>query len=452
MSRPVPPSVPAATPAPRAASVPAAPPAPAGPPVPAAPSAPAGPPAGIEAPVPAVLDPALRHAPALDGLRALAALAVIALHVGIYSGQVASSWLGIGQGGTLGPVLSRLTVGVPIFFVLSGLLLYRPFADAALDGRRGPSPVVYLWHRAVRILPLYWLVALVALALFSASTLSQPWPTIRTLGLLHIYEPGAIPLGITQTWSLATEVAFYVALPLLAVGLRWLVRRPHGWLSAFVVLEAITVVSVVLTHLPSAGPYPLASFWLPQYLGYFAAGIATAAWSARLTRSGGRPRLAVLVAARPWLSWLVAAGAYALVSTPLTGTTARYPTVAESLAEHALYLVVAVALVLPLVLADGRGPARVLSTRVPRYLGRISYGLFLWHMVVVESWLRIVDEPAGTASFAVLFPVAVLATVALAAASHALVERPARRLRPLVGRGRRLADAPAVPVPAAVEG
>jgi peptidoglycan/LPS O-acetylase OafA/YrhL len=375
-----------------------------------------------------ILDPAHRYAPALDGLRALAALLVIALHVGIYTGQVASSWLGIGAGGTLGPLLSRFTVGVPIFFILSGLLLYRPFAEAALDGRRRPSSLVYLWHRAVRILPLYWIVALVALLLFSTDSLTHLWPTVRTFALLHIYEPAAIPLGITQTWSLATEVSFYVLLPLLAIGLARLVVRPRGPLIAFLLLEAITVASQILTHLPSAGAYPLAAFWLPQYLGFFAAGIALAAWSAKLARSGQRPRLVVLLAERPWIGWLVALAAYVLVSTSLTGTTARYPTVVEALLEHGLYLVIAVGLVLPLI-----------------------YGLFLWHMVVVESWLRITDQQAGQADFLVLFPVTVALTIALATASYLLVERPARRLRGLVGQGSRRNQPTATPA-TAVEG
>lgn len=379
----------------------------------------------------AVLDPSRRHAPALDGLRAVAAVLVIALHVGIYSGQVASSWLGIGEGGTLGPVLSRLTVGVPIFFVLSGLLLYRPFAEAALDGRRAPSAVVYLWHRALRILPAYWLVALVALIAFG--TLGG-WPTLRTLLLLGIYEQNGLVTGITQTWSLSTEVLFYLLLPLLALGLARVVTRPRGALLAFLGLEAVTIVAIVVSHRAAAGDYPLAHLWLPEYLGYFGTGIALATWSARIARDGGPRGVAAAVARRPWLGWAAAVAAYVVVSTPLTGSTASYPTTAEALLEHGLYLVVATGLVLPLLVAPGRGPSRLLSAPVPRALGRISYGLFLWHMVIVEGWLRLTDETAGTADFGVLFPVALAGATLAATGSYLLVERPLRRLRPLAGR------------------
>ncbi|MEV0597829.1 acyltransferase [Streptomyces sp. NPDC050315] len=320
------------------------------------------------------MDTSKAYAPALDGMRAVAALLVIALHVGIYTGQVASSWLGIGHGGPLGWLLSRFTVGVPVFFVLSGLLLYRPYANAGRDGTPRPHAGRYLWHRALRILPAYWVVALVALVAFTPLVLGEPWPTVRTLALLHIYEPNVIPVGVTQTWSLATEVAFYAVLPLLALALHPLLRRPAAVFAALGLFELVSLVSIVATHVPAAGPYPAAVFWLPEYLGYFAAGMGLAVIAARGTGLGA-------VARHPWASWGVAVLAYAVVSTPLTGSTAAYPTVAEALLEHVLYLLIALALVAPLVLRTDRGPAPLLSRPAPAWLGRISYGLFLWHMV-----------------------------------------------------------------------
>lgn len=367
------------------------------------------------------------YVPALDGLRGVAAVMVMALHVGIYAGQVASSWLGIGEGGPLGVLLSRFTVAVPVFFVLSGFLLYRPYAAAGSARGARPATASYLWHRALRILPAYWAVTLVALLLFAPATLTQPWPALRALLLLHIYGEGGIPLGITQTWSLATEVAFYLALPLLALVFHPLLRRSAVALGALAGLEVVTIVSVVLTHLPSAGAYPAANFWLPEYLGYFAAGMALAVLSASGFRFGVLSRY-------PWLGWLVAALGYLVLSSPITGSTKYYPTVGEALLEHILDMVVAVALVLPLVVAPDRGPARPLQQGILAWFGRISYGLFLWHMVVVEGWFRLTDSAPGTASFAVLFPVTVVVTTVLAWLSHTLVERPARRLRGIFDR------------------
>src|SRR5436309_13587258 len=94
--------------------------------------------------------------PALEGMRAAAALLIIALHVGVFSGTIKTSWTGAKGAGRAGSVLSQLTVAVPIFFVLSGLLLYRAYADATLRDERQPALIPYLWRRALRIRPAYW--------------------------------------------------------------------------------------------------------------------------------------------------------------------------------------------------------------------------------------------------------------------------------------------------------
>jgi peptidoglycan/LPS O-acetylase OafA/YrhL len=375
---------------------------------------------------------------ALDGLRALAALAVIALHTGIYSGQVASGWLGIGHPGPLSVVLSRLTVAVPVFFVLSGYLLFRPYARAGRDGSAAPGAGRYLWHRALRILPVYWAAALTALLLFTRSELGRPWPAARTFALLHIYQQGAIPRGLAQTWSLATECAFYALLPLIALALRPLLRRPSpaAALAALVAVEALTLAWTAVTHLPwAAGSTAagLAVTWLPAYLGDFAAGMALALVSVR-AEHGRPPKVLRALRRAPYAAWGVALLAYVVVSTPLTGSTARPQNAGQAIAEQLLDLVAAAALVAPTALVPGRGPSRLLSRRLPAYLGRISYGIFAWHMIVVEEWMDRTSTRAGHAHFAVLYPSAVLGAVALAALSHALLERPARRLRGLGGR------------------
>src|SRR5260370_3130585 len=89
------------------------------------------------------------HQDALDGLRAVAAVAVLVTHVGGLTGYVLTgtpaSW-----------VVSRGNIRVPIFFVLSGLLLYRPWAAAALARPPAVRVTTYLRRRALRLLPPYW--------------------------------------------------------------------------------------------------------------------------------------------------------------------------------------------------------------------------------------------------------------------------------------------------------
>src|SRR4051794_6890563 len=94
--------------------------------------------------------PPLRIA-SLDGVRGLAALAVLTFHVQQFGG---------GHIPGISAILGSLNSGVVIFFVLSGFLLYRPFVRARRDGTR-PAVGRYFRHRAIRIVPAYWLALVV---------------------------------------------------------------------------------------------------------------------------------------------------------------------------------------------------------------------------------------------------------------------------------------------------
>src|ERR1700710_648212 len=87
--------------------------------------------------------------PAVEGLRAVAALLVVLVHVAFVAGLTSS------PGGT-GAYTARAEVGVGVFFVISGFLLYRPWVLAHRDGAAGPPLARFLVRRALRILPLYW--------------------------------------------------------------------------------------------------------------------------------------------------------------------------------------------------------------------------------------------------------------------------------------------------------
>jgi peptidoglycan/LPS O-acetylase OafA/YrhL len=116
-------------------------------------------------------------------------------------------------------------VGVTIFFVISGFLLYRPFVLAQLQEERLPRVRSYAVRRFLRIVPCYW-VALTVVALvlglddvFTASGI----PTYY--GFLQAYSDDTFAGGIGQAWTLCVEVAFYAFLPVWAVFMR-AVQRP----------------------------------------------------------------------------------------------------------------------------------------------------------------------------------------------------------------------------------
>src|SRR3954469_5255373 len=83
----------------------------------------------------------------LTGVRAVAATLVVATHAAYTTGKYTHGYIGL--------LYSRMEIGVPMFFVLSGFLLFRPWVQAAVNGRPAPSVRRYAWHRFRRIMPPY---------------------------------------------------------------------------------------------------------------------------------------------------------------------------------------------------------------------------------------------------------------------------------------------------------
>ncbi|MGV9535837.1 acyltransferase family protein [Streptosporangium sandarakinum] len=383
----------------------------------------------------------------LDGVRAVAAFAVLVFHVATETGAA----LAPGFGGAL---LSRGDVAVPIFFALSGLLLYRPFAASLLAGEAPVHVRSYLWKRALRILPAYWLTVAVALLLWSRDHLSDGWTWLKLLTLTQNYDThpwwfGLGPKGLAQMWSLSVEAAFYLALPLLAAGLAAFARRggpdtgarARRLLAGLAVLGAVSLVWTLLTYYPEYRPY--LNSWAPRSAIFFAVGMALAvvlAWD-RADPAGDSPasRFRRAASASPGSWWLVAALAYALAASPVTGT--RFLGIDgfwSGLFEIVLYAVVATCLLVPATLPPpGDSPVRLLlGNRVMAYLGRISYGVFLWQFVAIHLWYGFTGQRSFTGGFlANLVPITVI-TLAMAALTHRFVERPAYRLAHLRRRRR----------------
>ena len=349
--------------------------------------------------------------PMLDGLRAVAALAVLLTHVAFQTGEV--------QRGAGGALLGRFDAGVAVFFVLSGFLLHRPYARARLTGGRWPSTRRYAVRRAARILPAYWL-ALAAVAL----TTPVPAGVLGTHLWLGQTYTGPLLEGFTQTWSLCTEVAFYAVLPLLAAA----ARRWEGAVLAGCVAGTYAYIATVhLLDLPQR-----ALLWLPGHLDWFAVGMAVAVAAERLRAgvAGPAARLLAGLAQWPGTCWAAAGALLWLAATPLAGplTLAPLPGPA-ALTKEAAYALVGLLLLVPAALGPPTGGfAAVLGSPPARWLGRISYGVFLWHLLV----LRGVYEATGWAPFTGrMWTVALLTAagaVALAALSWELVERPLLRL------------------------
>ena len=365
--------------------------------------------------------------PLLNGYRAIAAFMVLTTHVAFNTGEILTP--------VLGPLLGRMDFGVTLFFLLSGFLLYRPWAIGAMTDTRGPALGTYALRRAVRILPAYWvMVAFVLLLLPEIQPVRwQAWPV--HLGLLHIYVPGFTIEGLTQTWSLATEVAFYAVLPLLAwvAGRR---RRGDATSSAnwqLIVIGACVAIGwgfTVLRVSGALGTSTMPGYWLPGFIDWFALGMACAVVQARLSLRGA-PRwmwsVRQVADSTPWCL-MIAAALYVIAATPLAGPLTFDPAQPNSLViKHVLYGLIAVLLLLPGFLGrwgDDSTWARILRSPIVVYLGTISYGVFLWHLVLLRFVQNTLNIPIFGGGFWLVWTLVVIVTIVFASASWFAIERP----------------------------
>lgn len=359
----------------------------------------------------------------LTGIRAVAALLVMLTHAAYTTGKYPQGYLGL--------VYSRAEIGVPIFFVLSGFLLFAPWVKAAAqaDGRRGPDsagaapwPSVrrYAWHRVRRIMPAYVVTVVVAYLVYHFRTAGpnpgHTWEGLfRNLTLTQIYTDhylySFLHQGLTQMWSLAVEVAFYIVLPLLAYLLlvllcrrRW---RPGLLLAGLIGLAVFTPAWLILVHTTDFLPDG-ARLWLPTYLVWFVGGMILAA----LQPLGVR---AYALACLP-----LALACYFIVSTPIAGAPTTSPSeLREGIAKALFYAVIATLVVAPLALGDRGVYARLLASRPMVFLGEISYEIFLIHLLTMELvMVEILHYPIYTGSIVMLFIVTFVVTVPLAWVLH----------------------------------
>ncbi len=363
--------------------------------------------------------------PGLDSLRALAAISVLATHTSFWTGQYVN--------GFFGAMTARFDIGVAFFFVLSGFLLSVPFLSAIAHENPRPSTGRYFWKRALRIVPLAVIVTVVALALLTDNRQLGFWSWVQALTLSTIYVDGTLPAGLTHMWSLSTEVAFYLLLPLFMAFLARLVCRrrwnPLGIMAVLVALSAVTVVwlAAIAPHRAGAGQ------WLPGYFTWFGVGIAFAiiVVDRRMPgRSDAWPTLRSL-AAQPGACWVMALALFAVVTTPAGGPTLLIAaTHTETITKNLLYAVIAGLVVLPSVLGSEDSPyARRLAHPALRHIGHISYGIFCVHLLVIHGLAHAVDYELFTGRGWQLFTATLLISLVLAEIAYRVIERPTMRLK-----------------------
>jgi peptidoglycan/LPS O-acetylase OafA/YrhL len=360
--------------------------------------------------------------PLVDALRAIAALFVFVFHVGAVALPPHA----------IAIFTNRLNLGVTLFFVISGFLLYRPLAAARLiPGRRALGTGRYAWHRFLRIVPAYW-VALTVIALWLGIHDVFGRDAIVYYGFGQVYSPRTLLGGVGQAWTLSIEVAFYVFLPFWAwaigrIPARTAKRRLHTELIALAGLVTFSVIYKAVIH-GATGLDPHLWFALdnalPRYLDQFAIGMALAVASVWF-ETHRVPAPVKVIERRPWVPWVVAALALTVLATQFGQSTNEF----GATAVHYLNAVVALGLFLPAVFgtADRGWVRRFLGHPVLIWIGVVSYGLYLYHLVVILQVSRWGGLGTGLTGMLVWSAVCIGPALALAAASWYGIERPALR-------------------------
>lgn len=373
--------------------------------------------AARQQPEDAVRFPSTTRIPELDGLRGTAILLVLLFHCALFYRAMP---------GTLPANIARIAglgwSGVDLFFVLSGFLI----GGILMDHRRSGSYFrTFYVRRVFRIFPAYYLLILLyAIPIWFGVTDGLPglYEPDRLSLWLYLFDVQNIGMAIANTmdspfvlvtWSLAIEEQFYVLLPLVV---RFVSPRALMWVSVIFVVSSPLIRAWLFEPLPGMAfrAYLLLPCrWDALFLGVIAAGMVrnprTASWLAENTR---------------WLYGLLGALGLAVASLGVNNP--------NSLTTHMAvpgYTVIALfftVLLLVVLHAPHRYVRRMARARWLRWLGDISYPLYLVHfpMIVAAHWLalgappKIVDGPSLAVTAA-----AIVASLSLAWLSTRTFER-----------------------------
>jgi peptidoglycan/LPS O-acetylase OafA/YrhL len=358
-------------------------------------------------------------------------MAVLIVHAYVFSEGLGNS--------LLDRLVVRLDVVLPMFFVLSAFLLYRPMIAIRAGGPRAPRVRDYFRGRAVRIFPVYWFV-LTALAIFPGLAgvfgNGDAW---QYYALVSVYDPsygtGAcvgqeFRCGLPQAWSLTTELTFYLALPLYAVAAGRLARgrTAHEWVPRELALLALIIAgSLVL-----GGAFGLRneSWFRFSFFGtaiWFGLGLMLAIVSVAIREAPGAWRGQAWLASaaeRPVACWACALAVYlALVATfDAVPFVIADETPMQYLATQTTFALISFFAMIPVLFGNpnvGR-PRRILATPLILWLGALSYGIYLWHVTISYD----LGQGGGEGGFWVVYLGTLFLTIPLAAATYYLIERP----------------------------
>jgi peptidoglycan/LPS O-acetylase OafA/YrhL len=371
--------------------------------------------------------PTTPQVPVLDTFRGLAAVGILLYHCWLLSGEPA---LG---GGPVRDALSASFLAVTLFFVLSGFVLFLPVARG--DGEFG-SVAAYARRRVARVVPAYYVVlavCLLAYPLLTTGTMQGrvTWEALLAHGVFAQQEARLLPgysgaLGFAVdpvVWTLSLEALFYLVLPLVA---GWFWRWP--WQAVALAVVVGVAGRVALGDVAGAPEESVLLSSFPLHLTDFAAGMAAALLYVRW-------RVAASVA----LVGGVACGLAAFGLVAAAGG-ADAGDVRDGVRGNALLMAL-----LPFAFGGAvlglawspRALRRPLESSAARWVGAVSYGVFLAHypLLLLARTTLDFEHDGSRDAFLALTAFALPASLLAGWLSWIAIERPSRRWarRPNIG-------------------
>ena len=365
---------------------------------------------------------------ALDSLRGISTILIVVYHTSFVSGYT------VEHADSIGAYIDRLNIGVAIFFVLSGFLIFRPFAHSLIHGSPLPKTRNYYLKRAARILPGYWL-ALFVLAGLDALTIVNTSGFIRNVFIVHSFTEHNVFTGIRQAWTLVIEMSFYVVVPAFAYVFVRQTKRRNGPVVVSTLLKALSFLFLgayafrLFIHQIDFWFLDTAHIWLPSHMDTLALGMGLAVLVEAPASAKTLLKVKNFIANHTG-SFVVCSVFVWLISANINMAIGLNRTEFHiDLLGHFLYGIASVLLVAPFCVDSQALLVKAVSFRLFTWLGTISYGIYLWHMAFLggnfaEKYMPYTENDGQVLlRFLVVLP----ASIAIASLSYYVIERPIMR-------------------------
>jgi len=395
----------------------------------------------------------------LDGVRGLAILFVITFHIDWSNQNYKNLW-----DWRTNPLASAVSIaggtGVTLFFVLSGFLLFMPYAKALLFAGRWPLARSFYVRRMLRIMPGYYISLLVLLLIEGRDYfLPANWPKLFLfLSFLMDSSKDTFRALNGPYWTLAVEWQFYMILPLLTLGILLLVRRVPVQKRLFAVTLSLLGIMALSLFVRFWGLYflenPEATWLVPRstlnvgefflfgssgkYIEDFAVGMLASL--CYIYAQSVTPEHRFVKRLRRSSLWLWGAGLLILVFSAMwhfqsDPTTPAWPFLSplrpayEELSEMVLAWGYGMCIVA--ILFGPRQLQRPFAWTPLRWIGLISYSLYIWHLPLLQLFESLLARLPGLpfyAGYALYWVWAALVIVPFCLLTYIFIEKPGMKL------------------------